>query len=305
MADRTSPDMPELIRLPKSRILRHFMHNDRSSGDTVLVTRQSAESDPPPTFTTPFYLANIGSPEYPLLLELRFEPIAATVERIAPDIQMPEGLDKHVRIALLMTNERYITDLMALGNELYARVRARDIAFDAIVAMESLGPKLSQEVARVVLEREGRNLLFTSFQKGKPRVDDQGNVTVGPPKPWIEESAGIDVNSGTSHPAAKQRLFLDQKVASYIRENNLRVLIIDDARMTQGSINTGVALLRRSQIPIAAVATILNEGEPTDTIDGIPYIGLTKLPLFMPVTGGLRPIPGTYRGLAHFYRELT
>lgn len=129
-------------------------------------------------------------------------------------------------------------------------------------------------------------------------------MTVGPPKPWIEESAGIDVNSGTSHPAARQHLFLDQKVAAYMKRKNLRVLVVDDARMTQGSINTEVALLRRSGIQIAAITTVLNEGQPTDEIDGIPFVGLTKLPLFMRVPSGLYPIPDTYQGLTHFYREV-
>ena len=121
-------------------------------------------------------------------------------------------------------------------------------------------------------------------------------MTVGPPKPWIEESAGIDVNSGTSHPAARQHLFLDQKVAAYMKRKNLRVLVVDDARMTQGSINTEVALLRRSGIQIAAITTVLNEGQPTDEIYGIPFVGLTKLPLFMRVPGGLTPFQTHTRG---------
>jgi hypothetical protein len=74
--------------------------------------------------------------------------------------------------------------------------------------------------------------------------------------------------------------------------------------MTLGSINTGVALLRRSGIQIAAITTVLNEGQPTDEIDGIPFVGL-RLPLFMCVPGGLCPIPGTYQGLTHFYREIS
>ncbi len=291
------------MHIPQERILRHFLH-ERTASPQVDIEVIPSQGTTPVVFKTPFYLANIGNAANPLLLELRFEPIAATVHKIAPSIDRTAFSDNHVRIALLMTNERHITDLMAMGSELYARVKDRGIAFDAIVAMESLGPKLSQEVARVVYEREKRNILFTSFQKGKPRVDDSGNVTVGPPKPWIVESAGIDVSSGTSHPAARQRLFLDQKVAEYMRSNSLRVLVIDDARMTQGSINTGVALLKRFNIPVAAVATILNEGDPTDEIEGIPYIGLTKLPLFMPVEDGLQPIPGSFRGLECFYREI-
>lgn len=292
-----------VMTIPQERVLRHFLH-EQPPATAVKVEVIPSQTSRPVVFRTPFYLANIGSEANPLLLELRFEPIAVMVDKIAPTIERGACADNHVRIALLMTNERYITDLMMMGNELYERVREQGIQFDAIIAMESLGPKLSQEAARVVYEREGRKILFTSFQKGKPRVDEHGQISVGPPKPWIIESAGIDVSSGTSHPAARQRLFLDQKVAEYMRRHQLRVLIIDDARMTQGSINTGIALLRRFNIPVAAVATILNEGDPTEEIDGIPYIGLTKLPLFMPVPGGLQPIPGSFRGLKYFYREV-
>ncbi|MHB9032057.1 MAG: type I phosphoribosyltransferase [Anaerolineae bacterium] len=299
----TSTGSGQIISVPRERILRHFMDQSDSSA-AARVELIPSEGSQPVVFHSPFYLANISSQDAPLLLELRFEPIVATVNKVAPNLGAGTLNDNHVRIALLMTNERYITDLMAMGSALYEGVKRRRIEFDAIVAMESLGPKLSQEVARVVYEREQRVLLLTSFQKGKPRVDESGNVTVGPPKPWIIDEAGIEVSSGTSHPLARQRLFLDQKVAEYMQVRRLRVLVIDDARMTQGSINTGVALLKRFNIPVAGVATILNEGEPTSEIDGIPYIGLTKLPLFMPVAGGLAPIPGTFRGLDYFYREI-
>jgi adenine/guanine phosphoribosyltransferase-like PRPP-binding protein len=303
----TASDISEAryqIQVPRNRILRHFLHKEQDQAPATIEVANS-QLVPSLVFNSPFYLANIGTVQEPILLELRFEPITAKVSKIAPQVVIAPELDQHVHIALLMTNERYVTDLMSMGQIMYDRVKAKGIDFDAIVAMESLGPKLSQEIARVVFQSERRNILFTSFQKGKPRVDDEGSVTVGPPKPWIDESAGIDVNSGTSHPAARQRLYLDQKVAEYMRRENLRVLVVDDARMTQGSINTGVALLRRSGIQIAAITTVLNEGQPTEEIDGIPFVGLTKLPMFMCVPGGLCPIPGTYLGLNHFYREMS
>lgn len=127
-------------------------------------------------------------------------------------------------------------------------------------------------------------------------MDDKGRVIAGPPKLWIEESAVIDVNSGTSHPAARQRLFLDQKVAAYMKSKNLRVWVVDDARVTQDSPYTGIALLRRSGMQIAVMTTILNEVQSTEEIEGIPFVALAKLPLFMPVPGGLNPFQAHTRG---------
>jgi hypothetical protein len=141
----------------------------------------------------------------------------------------------------------------------------------------------------------------TSLQKGKVRVTPDGQIAVGPPKEWIGEDDGIEVHSGTSHPAARQKLYLDPKIAARMRELGHRVLLVDDARLTAGTITASLALFNRLGIPVSGVATVLNEGDPTNTIGGIPFVWLTKLPLFANIAGGMKPIAGTYDGLDRFY----
>jgi hypothetical protein len=52
---------------------------------------------------------------------------------------------------------------------------------------------------------------------------------------------------------------------------------------------------------------LINEAESTEVLHSdrgdIPYVWLTKLPLFRKVPGGMQPIPGTYDGLPSFYLE--
>lgn len=303
-----SPDLKtKEIIVPSDRVLRHFLRTGELTPDEFRIEVIPTSIDPPPIFPGPTCLTDIAEKDsfYPLLLELRFVPSGLTLGDVKPGWE-PEGLaDEWVRIALLMTNERYWLDLAAMGRELYQRLQKRGIKFDAVVAPEVLGPKLSQEIVKIVWEQEEREIYLTSFQKGKPRIDKAGIVTVGPPKPWVEEEAGIAVSSGTSLPESQQmqRLFLDQDIAAHMRKLEFRVLLVDDALLTQGTINASLALLRQFKLPIAGVATVLNEGPPVDHIEEYPYVSLTKLPLFVRLAQGIQPIPGTYEGLDYFYLE--
>ena len=270
------------IMVPAQRVLSHMLHPREERERDRRVRVIPASETPPPVFKTPFYLANIGRPDAPLLLELRF---AET--------------DHGFWIALLMTNERYPRDLTAMAEEILRRVEARQIEFDAVVAPESLGSKISQEIARM----KGPFTYQTTFQKGKARADDAGMVTVGPPKAWIDAGSGVAVSSGTSHPAARQMLYMDPKIAQVLASLERGVLVVDDARLSSGTVYSSMALLQKKRIKIAAIVTVLNEHDPVDEIDGIPYIWLTKLPIFDRVGDGWQPREGSYRGLDCFYLE--
>jgi len=270
----------ERVIFSPERVLRHMFQNREDLERPLEAKRVSAMDRPLPIFKD-YFLANIGADnQNPLLLELRLV-----------------DTDHGFSIALLMTNERYPYDLEMISKEMISRLKKANIGFEVVVAPDSLGSRLAQEIAR----QKGPHFPVTSLQKGKPR-EENGGFRVGPPKAWIEEESGVAVASGTSHPLAQQKLYLDQATAKIIKENNWRVLWVDDARLTKGTSQSSIELLKgRFGLEIAAMATVLNEAEPTDNIDGIPYIGLTKLPVFDRVEGGYLPREGSFEGLEYFY----
>lgn len=270
-----------IVEVPAARVLRHLLQPAERLQQPARV--QVIPAAEPPVFTTPYYLANIGSKDAPLLLELRF---AET--------------DHGFWIALLMTNERYPRDLTAIAEEFVQRAAARGIEYDGVIAPESLGSKLSQEIAR----QKGPYTVQTTLQKGKPRVEADGVVRVRSPKAWISEADSVTVSSGTSHPDAQQRLYLDPQIATRLTALPQGVLLVDDARLSSGTITSSIELLRKTGVPIAGIATVLNEHEPTDQVEGIPYLYLTKLPTFERVAGGWSPRLGSYNGLEFFYVEV-
>jgi adenine/guanine phosphoribosyltransferase-like PRPP-binding protein len=135
-------------------------------------------------------------------------------------------------------------------------------------------------------------------------LDANDRMVVRAPKPWIDESAGVPVSSGTSHSLAQQRLYLDQLIAQQLAQRSSGALVVDDARLSSGTLSSSITLLRKLNVPIAAIATVLNEHDPVDSIDGIPYIWLTKLPIFDRVETGWQPREGSYQGLPSFYVEV-
>jgi adenine/guanine phosphoribosyltransferase-like PRPP-binding protein len=304
----TFSDKPEIlqsheINVPSERIMWHCLRFGEVLPDSVRYSVIPASKPEPPLYNDGFYPANVGTPENPLMLELRLEPIPLHVHTLMPDYPVQTD-DDRVRIALLMTNERDpAKDLRLLGSEMLRRVDERGIEFDAIIAPEALGSKLSIAIAQAAYDHsEGeRHLYATSLQKGKVRMNPDGTIVVGPPKEWIGDDDCVETSSGTSHPAARQKLFLDPRIGKVISDHHLRVLLVDDARLTQGTITASLELLKCKGIEVTGIATVLNEGDAVDTINGIPFVYLTKLPLFAPVPGGMRPIPGTYDGLQSFF----
>ena len=269
------------IVVPESSILRHICHLIEPGQSVTKLRVIDSCRWPLPTWQLgSFYLANIGEKENPLFLELRFEEAS-----------------KGIWIALLMTNERTPHDLELMAQRLIDKIHQKGIYFfKAVIGIEALGSKLSQEMARL----QGPNTLQTTFQKGKPRIQN-GSLVVGSPKTWVEISDSVMVRSGTSG-EAPQAIFMDGKIAEALGDTP--TVIVDDARLTSGTINGSIGLARKMGINLVAVATVLNEAEPTEIIDNVPYVSLVKIPVFSKDCLGFHPIEGSFKGVESFYQEV-
>lgn len=260
-------------------ILRHCLHPVSEEQRYTTLTKVDANDRPTPIWDKDsFYLANIGTEENLLLLELRLEPAS-----------------KDLWIALLMTNERTPGDLESMSRRLNQKLAARGIEWEAVIGIETLGSKLSQEMARL----KGSDTLLTSFQKGKPRLEN-GKLILGPPKKWVGIENSVMVRSGTGG-KAPQALFMDPKIAEKLGDKP--VAIVDDARLTSGTMDSSIELARKMGLNLAAVATVLNEADQTDQLHSIPYISLTKVPVFNQEKQGLHPVEGSFDGVNNFYLE--
>lgn len=267
------------IVVPETAILRHVCHPLRVEQETIRLRVIDAQRQPLPVWDEDsFYLANIGTQEDPLFLELRFA-------------EASPGL----WIALLMTNERSPGDLESMAKRIMEKINQRGLEFKAVIGVEASGSKLSQEMARL----KGPQTLQTTFQKGKPRIEN-GQLVVGPPKEWVGSSDCVVVTSGTSG-KAPQAIFMDKKIAKVFGDKP--TVVIDEARLTSGTMNSAIELGRKMGINVVAAATVLNEAEPTDEIDGISYINLVKLPVFSKDSQGFHPTEGSFAGVDVFYKE--
>lgn len=268
------------INVPETSILKHICHRVVPEQKMTRLRVVDTSQRPLPTWSPDsFYLADIGEEEEkPLFLELRFEEAS-----------------EDLWIALLMTNERTPRDLELMAIRLNNEIRQRGIEFKAVIGVEALGSKLSQEMARLL----GPNTLQTTFQKGKPRVKNR-DLVVGPPKNWVDLSDFIVVRSGTSG-QAPQAIFMDRKIAEVLGDTP--TVIVDDARLTSGTIDGSIKLARKMGINIACVATILNEAEPTEEIMDVPYVSLVKIPVFSKDDQGFHPIEGSFEEVENFYIE--
>lgn len=244
---------------------------------------QLVSASNPPVYACTHFLVNIGpDPLKPVLLDLRFAPI---------------GKDKY--IALLMTDQRTTQTLDGIAKQLVAKLSG--LEFDAVVAPQSLGPLLSTAIARII----DPFMLCGSIMKGKPTIV-QGQLYIGHPKQWINPNIYEEFRSGTSTAGSVQRFYLDDTFCGNWakEERGTKVLFVDDARLTEGTIRASLNLLAKHRIKVAGVATVLNEHQQTKEINGVPYFYLTKLPLFEKTELGFVPIEGTYGGLEQFYVEV-
>jgi pyrimidine operon attenuation protein/uracil phosphoribosyltransferase len=275
------PSAERVIEVPERAILRNVLHRPPAGQQTARLRVVDAAQRPLPTWAqNQFFLANIGTPQEPLFLELRFE-------EASPGIW----------IALLMTNERVPRDLTAISRRIIEELERRGIAFEATIGVETLGAKLSQEIAR----QKGEYTLTTTFQKGKLHVSE-GCLEVGPPKEWVGRDDSVPVHSGTSA-FAQQALFLDQKIAAALGDAS--VLLVDDSRLTSGTAHASIALAQKMGLRIAAMATVMNEADLTDAVMGVPYVSLVKIPIFTRDEKGLlRPAEGSFEGVPWFYQEI-
>lgn len=267
------------IFVSEKTILRHVCNVGEQKSQMVKLHVIDAVNRPLPIWNTDsFYLANIGSEENPLFLELRFEEAS-----------------KGLWIALLMTNERRPRDLEAMASQIMEKTRQRGISFEAVIGVEASGSKLSQEIARLM----GPETLQSTFQKGKPRIEN-GNFVVGSPKEWVSLDDSVLVTSGTSG-KAPQAIFMDRKIARVFGQKP--ILILDEARLTSGTLNSAIELARKMGLNVAGAATVLNEAAQTDSIENIPYFNLVKLPVFTKEPDGFKPVEGSFQGVRYFYQE--
>lgn len=267
------------IVVPESAILRHVCHAVPHEQEVTRLRIIDASQRPLPTWNPDsFYLANIGTEEEPLFLELRFA-------------EASEGL----WIALLMTNERTPRDLEAMARRLTEEIHQRGINFEAVIGVEASGPKISQEMARLLWP----DTLQTTFQKGKPRIEE-GELVMGPPKEWIDVTNFVMVRSGTSG-KAPQAIFMDQRIAEVFGDKP--TVIVDEARLTSGTADSSIELARKMRMNPVCICTVLNEADPTDEIMGVPFVSLVKLPLFSRDKQGFHPNEDSFEGVEYFYIE--
>jgi hypothetical protein len=303
-ADQPGAAARQQIAVPTDRILHHYLRAETHFPAVTTLQVIPTGVVPPPTFSSDFYLTNIGpSEEDATYLELRFEPSNLEVSRIAPDL-VSVATDRYVHLCLLMTNERYEDELVAQGRLLIKALEKRGVTNYTLLTADALGPRLTQAMQTVFRTEYGRRVYATSFQKGRVQA---GTAVIGPPKNWVDESAGIEVRSGTSKSGSAQKIYLDQKIRARMIAQGKGVVVIDDARLTGGTIESMVRHCQQYGINVQAVASVLNETEPVDTvtINGqvYPFIWLTKLPLMVKTKDGYLPIQGTYEGLRNFYVE--
>lgn len=278
-------EMGETLVIPPDKYHFHplrLLSESKEDLTNLPVTVHRVEAAPgnqPPEYSGRFYPVNIGSKDDPRILELRFQ-----------------NIDHDTLIALLMTEERTPRDLEAMASGMLERFADKGITdIGAVIGTASLGTLLSTQLAQQL----GPDTLHLSVQKGK--IGPDGKIV--PPKPWISMESGIEMTSGTSTEGVVQMGFVDPEMAELLAYLQTPTVWVDDARLTRQTSEQSLELLRRMGINVVGAATVLNEAEPTDFIGGdIPYVALTKSPLFTRSDSGLIvPKEGTYDGLDDFY----
>ena len=282
-ARETMPGDEYEIEVLETAILRHISHPVEPGQETTKLRVIDARRRRLPTWDPgAFYLANIGDREDALFLELRFEE-----------------LHRELWIAVLMTNERRPRDLELVASRLIEKIHQRGIGFEAVIGVEALGSKLSHETARLL----GPNTLQTTFQKGKTIVEQREGETqfaIRPPREWVDRSDFALVRPGTSR-KAPQTIFMDRKIAQVFGDTP--AVVIDDSRITSGTIDASIKLARTMGINLVCTATVLNEAAPTAEIMGVPYVSLVKIPVFSRDDRGFHPIEGSFEGVELFHIE--
>lgn len=313
-------------------------------GEPLQLERIPTEIHPPPFLYGDFYFAEVAAGIY---LQLRYEPIPAPVPDhfdIAPLVAPNEN------IALLMTDEHPNTTVETLGTLMYEQLRSQEIQFSTVISPVALGPVLGREITKAVQREEGRAVPALSIQKGKflemsseqiaqlgggfvwipeeltsatperirEYLETARRMGMGPPKPWVHGENCVSTASGTSKEGSTQLLSLDPKVAGYMRwtaeKTGFGTVIVDDAYLFGGTVQSSLELLSRAGIPVAGVITVLNEGPNEGVVlnsvgDRIPRMWLAKLPMLAQVQDdqgqhARMPIPGTFDGLEYFYRRI-
>lgn len=274
--ERTSHTEDE-ITVAETKVLRHISHPIDLDRETTRMEVFDAQARLLPTWPLDsLYLANIGKPDAPLFLELRFARLSENNET--------------AQIALLMTTERGY-QIRHLSQRMIEVVEDAGIKFDTAFGIPALGVPLAQAMC----DLKGPKFFWTTCQKG--RSDE------AMPKGWLDSKSSYGYHSGTK--PYEQVLYLDPILASFLKDR--RTIITDDARLTGGSINATVALFQQLDLPLEAVVSVLNEADPITEIPGpkypVPYFSLAKIPIFSKDTQGFHPNEGTFDGVDLFYLE--
>jgi adenine/guanine phosphoribosyltransferase-like PRPP-binding protein len=111
-------------------------------------------------------------------------------------------------------------------------------------------------------------------------------------KLWYDEALSVPLASITS-PTAGRRLWLDPRVVS--RLQGRRVLLVDDVISTGSSARAGLAVLRASGTPAAAMGVAMTQGDRwrADWPSGLPLVAAFATPLFTRAGDGWAPVPGS------------
>ncbi len=262
------------ITVPKASILRHPCHQVESQDELVNLQVLPTTQRPLPVFETPWYLTNIGPQEKPLFLELRFATLS-------------EETNEYV--ALLMTTERGY-QIRDIAQRMIEVVEEAGIEFDTALGLPALGAPLAQAMS----DLKGPDFYWTTCQKG--RSDSP------PPKPWLDPEIAYQYRSGTK--PYEQVLYLDPEVFKFLKGR--KIIITDDARLTGGSSEAIINFTKHQLgLDIRSMVSVLNEAKPASEIEGVPYFGLAKIPVFklQKEQNGFVPIQGTFDGLDWFYLE--
>ena len=261
------------ITVPEERILRHICHQAEPGQETTRLKVIDAAQRPLPVWRPDsFYLANIGKEGNPLFLELRFALLSK---------------EKSEYIALLMATERG-SQIKDIAQGMIEVVEQEGIEFDAALGIPALGVPLAQAMGEI----KGPDFYWTTCQKGRSDAPI--------PKPWLDPDISYRYRSGTK--PYEQVLYLDPVLVDVL--SSKRIVIADDARLTGGSVEAMVKFTQQLDLNPVGVVSVLNEADLIDEIEGIPYFGLVKIPIFLGDEQGFHPIEGTFERVSVFYQEI-
>jgi len=145
---------------------------------------------------------------------------------------------------------------MAVG-ALFEMLEKAEVSFDTILTAEAKAIELAHELAALY-----RHETFTVLRKS-PKLYMK--------KPIIE----VDVQSITTQ--RLQQFYLGNDIAQELKGK--KVLVVEDVVSTGGTLEAIFTVAEKVGFEIAAVATVLTEGEPRESFKGVPLFNLGHISL--------------------------